>query len=1068
VASAVFVVSGLAPDWGIGKLLAHGGGTAQVEYFQHPGPGGRSIKTFPVGSVRRRQLELQSRVFYQGAGRWNSAFVTDVREDAVEVSVGTRKYLVPYRDLFVLCDQPLSSPAPFLVAGLTEDRTVSILRSKFMKEAILQRSSSAGIEGLVSASVELHPHQINVVRRVLSDPVQRYLLADEVGLGKTVEAAAIIRQHVIDDPAGHRIAVVVPEPLVHQWRSELTHRFHLGPPFLDDSLRVLHAGDEELFDALKGVSLIVVDEAHTLVGRTLEARHSATRLAQLREACQRSKSLLLLSATPAIADEDNFFELMRLIDPEVYTTAEREAFGQRIAYRQELAQIIAGFEAESMGLLVEDGERLRDMFPSDNRLAELLDELTPIAQVAVDPSQPELQGAVAAVRRHLAETYRLHRRILRNRRAKVRDLTPPRNGAQLATFSDPVAGHVARELENWRLDMLDAQPADPALSAVYAEWIRLLLEAPDELASAVHHRFVFVQSTSGEAIEIPRLRRLLQHLDAWSPLRARIDALIQVLNEYWSSTSKFVIFCCEGSAADRCYEAIRVHRGNAVARHQSTLADDLDAVPEWTRFQTSSECRVLVCDSLAEEGLNLQGGDKILIHFDLPIAPNRIEQRMGRIDRFGNGNPVFSVVLNCAECDLEQAWLLCVVNGFAIMQRSIASLQYLVDKQMRSLRDSLVTLGLDAITNLTSKLGGPEGEISRELRRIDQQDRLEELQDDQNLDFDQLEDVDSDWRRVKHAVEPWITNGLRFQRSENQKDSAQALDPTVRYRYNRGTLLPAGTFRSGFLSAIDTEAARANPANPVTFPYGYRRQSSVHRGSRLMRTGDAIFSSLLRLAQQCDRGRVDAAWRRAPISSNGEAGVELYFRCDMILEADLRPALDLFPEESQAVRHALGRRLDMALTPEYVTVWVDIGLQTVDPDFVSRWLDLPDDQDRDLGPRDLHALRQLLGDNIMLGWDDLVPSIELAACDALLANVDRAQRCAAAAKQLRDRNDAHLARLESRLATLSGREYLLESGRLAFERALCTALNMGIQHPRIQLDAIGAVFLSSHGFPAGI
>src|SRR5258708_19253322 len=87
----------------------------------------------------------------------------------------------------------------------------------------------------MSATIELQPHQLEVARRVLRDPAQRYLLADEVGLGKTIEAGIIIRQAVIDNPRHHKIVVVAPETLVTQWQEELRFRFGLGS-FLDVSL----------------------------------------------------------------------------------------------------------------------------------------------------------------------------------------------------------------------------------------------------------------------------------------------------------------------------------------------------------------------------------------------------------------------------------------------------------------------------------------------------------------------------------------------------------------------------------------------------------------------------------------------------------------------------------------------------------------------------------------------------------------------------------------------------------------------------------------------------------------
>jgi ATP-dependent helicase HepA len=78
------------------------------------------------------------------------------------------------------------------------------------------------LTALSSASVEFVPHQIAAVRRILTDPIQRYLLADEVGLGKTIEAALVVRQHLIDEPRT-KVVIAVPSQLLEQWRSELSN-----------------------------------------------------------------------------------------------------------------------------------------------------------------------------------------------------------------------------------------------------------------------------------------------------------------------------------------------------------------------------------------------------------------------------------------------------------------------------------------------------------------------------------------------------------------------------------------------------------------------------------------------------------------------------------------------------------------------------------------------------------------------------------------------------------------------------------------------------------------------------
>ena len=100
--------------------------------------------------------------------------------------------------VFVRWASPIKDPTPFLANRINESPRFSDARSAFVSSQMRQRAVSMGMSALLSCAVELEAHQIEVVRRILQDPVQRYLLADEVGLGKTIEAGVLIRQCALD------------------------------------------------------------------------------------------------------------------------------------------------------------------------------------------------------------------------------------------------------------------------------------------------------------------------------------------------------------------------------------------------------------------------------------------------------------------------------------------------------------------------------------------------------------------------------------------------------------------------------------------------------------------------------------------------------------------------------------------------------------------------------------------------------------------------------------------------------------------------------------------------------
>jgi ATP-dependent helicase HepA len=118
--------------------------------------------------------------------------------------------------------RPVSDATPFLATLAAESRRFYDGRSNFVHAYLSRATAYQRITGLASASVELHPHQVEAARRVLEDVSQRYLLADEVGLGKTIEAGIVIRQHLLDRSPG-KVVVVVPGALTSQWRLELAN-----------------------------------------------------------------------------------------------------------------------------------------------------------------------------------------------------------------------------------------------------------------------------------------------------------------------------------------------------------------------------------------------------------------------------------------------------------------------------------------------------------------------------------------------------------------------------------------------------------------------------------------------------------------------------------------------------------------------------------------------------------------------------------------------------------------------------------------------------------------------------
>src|SRR4051794_31145672 len=168
--------------------------------------------------------------------------------------------VLPYGRLLVRWSGGTSDPALALQHGFFDHPGFYEVRWPLRRELLRHQQFTRGYGGALSAPIRLYGHQVDVMARVLGDPWMRYLLADEVGLGKTIEAGLVIRQLLHDSPKS-RVAIAVPRPLVDQWRDELSNRLMLVDQVKTNQIRIV--AHEQLADVrLVDAEFLVVDEVH--------------------------------------------------------------------------------------------------------------------------------------------------------------------------------------------------------------------------------------------------------------------------------------------------------------------------------------------------------------------------------------------------------------------------------------------------------------------------------------------------------------------------------------------------------------------------------------------------------------------------------------------------------------------------------------------------------------------------------------------------------------------------------------------------------------------------------------
>ena len=510
------------------------------------------------------------------------------------------------------------------------------LRYVTLLSKIKHETAGGFLSSLASGIIPL-PHQLHVLNRAMETNNIRYILADEVGLGKTIEAGMIIRE-LKSRGLVSRILVVCPTGLVTQWASEMQEKFHekfqvILPSDYDtirrltdnddvygqfdqvispmDSIKPIekHTGwseekvekynEERIYSIINsGWDLIIIDEAHRVAGSSGEvARYKLGNLL-----AQASPYLLLLSATPHNGKTEPFLRLIRLLDADAFPNA-------KSIVREQVAPFL--IRTEKREAIDNNGNLL-----FKNRITHLVT----ISWDERNNLQRELYEMVSS---YVAKTYN---KALRNRKKNMCLIFLLIIMQRMVTSSTAA---IRQSLER-RLNVLLEQRTCVG---------NLREEDLDELNIEDGVEDALEAISLDMELEIEELKQIIslakqaqfQNQDAKvEPLLNEIDA---ILSE--DRTQKVIIFT-EFVATQTYLQELLVNRGYTVTILNGGMSiDERNAAMQ--EFKTSTS--IFISTDAGGEGLNLQFAN-IIINYDLPWNPMKIEQRCGRVDRIGQQRDV--------------------------------------------------------------------------------------------------------------------------------------------------------------------------------------------------------------------------------------------------------------------------------------------------------------------------------------------------------------------------------------------------------------------------------------------
>lgn len=1007
---------------GIGLCLSTDGEGAEVEFFYSTSRQDRAY--LPLKQIRRAYLARQTRVYYRlGDERWRMGRVRDyLLEDDGTVTYEVRAPNHDDRDvsessLRVRCGSYGGDPAEVLALGAAETQRWFDARWPARESLIALEESAQGLTGLVSASVEIVGHQADAVRRILHDPLQRYLLADEVGLGKTIEACAVLRQTLIDDPNATAL-VLAPDGLVGQWARELDEKFGLSSRC---EPRLTLRGHSDLDGGVQKASVVVVDEAHRLI-------HGAKPHESLARLARGAEKLLLLSATPVIGNEAALLGLLSLLDPERWAGEPIDRFRAHIEQAQEYGRLLLGLRPDASAFVLKQRvAAARSTFANDVFVKAFADEFESTADL-------ETKKRIAVrLRDYVADTYRIHHRLIRARRSDLEGWEFQSRGP--ATLreeenDDRALAEASIALEDWRAQARLHAHADPETSrAIQKRYASLLLAVSAGAPVQPHVPCLF----PGEA----DLLAAIDHAQGADVAERRAAFIASIAERHLRflrgpsfAAPKLVVFSSYPDLSPQIARALKATAGMTVFEGSA----DSSAI---SAFREAGGPAVLLLGRDGEEGLNLHFADGIL-HADLPVDISRIEQRIGRLDRFGRTKgPIRHIIVSPAAEDPTpwSAWLCLLRDAFHIFNHPVSDIQFVLQSIEGEILAGLLE-GPSAAIGLTSEV---QTRIEVERTRLDEQYALDQLALSRESARDLVEAIEAaeaDEADLENRVDAVLTKTLQFKRSDLGGGMFSL-------QWGRETQLPERPWAEKFAGAVQI---------PLTWR---RRISLTHPEARLVRPGSAMIDALQGLLDWDDRGSAFATWRFEPGGARPGEERLAFQLCWIVGPGAIEASLLRDGESGDALR-----RFAQSLSPRWTfTQYVGPDLEPItDPAWLSVLQRPFKPEAADEGGRDYN-----LGSRL----------------DWLRSVIDR-QSFASLCRSVRDNALARLtaspeyhARLEAgRMASMRALERRVRrrtvqasahpSRALEREAQLDEMVAAAVECPKARLDCVGAIIVAGY------
>ena len=748
---------------------------------------------------------------------------------------------------FLVSDQPADNLIRSNIDGYQEFQRLMTFQ-RLLREEPLRNN----IYAFNASRTRFYPYQFKPLLKFLDTPKHRLLIADEVGLGKTIEAGLILTELRARQTV-QRVLVVCPAGLTEKWQLELKRRFGENfdilstKQFLDflqeyeekphetsingiislESIRQKSVL-EQLEALAPSFDLVIIDEAHHMRNFGRKQRRAGVLLSKT------AYAMIHLTATPIHLGSENLFSLLNILDdeefPDLYTVDSRFRENEPIVRAQICMGQIPPNVSDAIRFLkqIEHHPRIKG-HPVFDELMENLEE--------IKSSQKQIhhyRGLVLQAQRNLAELNLISHIFSRTRKREVQTSIAVRKAFPLRLkfsklekqFYDAVTDYVRAEseermdsplIQQWILNMPQRRMASsiPAMVEYYKENLGLNgTDRPEDCIVISEEDFDDVGTDElnlGAARE--RLRSILLKWPSQGP-DSKYDKFIEILRSLRKQEGRLKIMVFAFFKDTLRYLKRRLLEDGFRCEIISGDVKPTERTQIVEEFRENPQSEILLSSRVGSEGLDFQFCDT-LFNYDLPWNPMEIEQRIGRLDRIGQESKVIRIYNFWIEGTIEQRILDRLYTRIGIFERSIGELEMI-------LGDELSTFERDI---LSKKLSPEDEERLIEQKALVIEARMKELE---KLERNAARFIGTDHFFDEEVA--MIKERRRYVTSEQMRrfvmDFLRTNCPRTRLEYdvqrNKGKLFPDDTLRSvltkyGEIGELLKFLAPVKDGIPITF-----------------------------------------------------------------------------------------------------------------------------------------------------------------------------------------------------------------------------------------------------------